>query len=244
MSGAERRPTWPDSPPTRSASAPHGRRQPVRRRRAVVRRRQRHPAADRPLLHRRLLAGARTGGHRNLLRGGARLGLLDHPALQRQRRRSQARGPGEGPTLRLGRGGSPAEGDHPRPRAGDDRGAKEVVPRAPARAAASKACPRSTSTEPRPTSCVLRWGRCSASSAPGCATCSRARSPPRSSKLSRVASSDSLGPQPVRARGLVKRYGEILAVDHIDLNVRSGDVYGFLGPTGPARPPPCGWPWA
>jgi ABC-2 type transport system ATP-binding protein len=40
---------------------------------------------------------------------------------------------------------------------------------------------------------------------------------------------------PVRARGLVKRYDEILAVDHIDLNVRSGDVYGFLGPNGAGK---------
>jgi ABC-2 type transport system ATP-binding protein len=41
--------------------------------------------------------------------------------------------------------------------------------------------------------------------------------------------------QPVRARGLVKRYDEVLAVDHIDLNVRSGDVYGFLGPNGAGK---------
>jgi ABC-2 type transport system ATP-binding protein len=40
---------------------------------------------------------------------------------------------------------------------------------------------------------------------------------------------------PVRARGLVKRYDEVLAVDHIDLNVRSGDVYGFLGPNGAGK---------
>jgi ABC-2 type transport system ATP-binding protein len=41
--------------------------------------------------------------------------------------------------------------------------------------------------------------------------------------------------QPVRARGLVKRYKEVLAVDHIDLNVRTGDVYGFLGPNGAGK---------
>ncbi len=41
--------------------------------------------------------------------------------------------------------------------------------------------------------------------------------------------------QPVRARGLVKRYGELTAVDHIDLNVRAGDVYGFLGPNGAGK---------
>jgi len=40
---------------------------------------------------------------------------------------------------------------------------------------------------------------------------------------------------PVRARGLVKRYKEVLAVDHIDLNVHAGDVYGFLGPNGAGK---------
>jgi ABC-2 type transport system ATP-binding protein len=40
---------------------------------------------------------------------------------------------------------------------------------------------------------------------------------------------------PVRARGLVKRYKDVLAVDHIDLNVRHGDVYGFLGPNGAGK---------
>ena len=40
---------------------------------------------------------------------------------------------------------------------------------------------------------------------------------------------------PVRAQGLVKRYKEVLAVDHIDLNVDAGDVYGFLGPNGAGK---------
>jgi ABC-2 type transport system ATP-binding protein len=40
---------------------------------------------------------------------------------------------------------------------------------------------------------------------------------------------------PVRARGLVKRYGEIVAVDNIDLTVQVGDVYGFLGPNGAGK---------
>ncbi len=43
------------------------------------------------------------------------------------------------------------------------------------------------------------------------------------------------GAPPVRARGLVKRYAEVLAVDHIDLNVDAGDVYGFLGPNGAGK---------
>jgi len=40
---------------------------------------------------------------------------------------------------------------------------------------------------------------------------------------------------PVRARGLVKRYGSLVAVDDIDLTVERGDVYGFLGPNGAGK---------
>ena len=40
---------------------------------------------------------------------------------------------------------------------------------------------------------------------------------------------------PVRAKGLVKRYKEVLAVDHVDLTVHAGDVYGFLGPNGAGK---------
>jgi ABC-2 type transport system ATP-binding protein len=43
------------------------------------------------------------------------------------------------------------------------------------------------------------------------------------------------GGAPVEARGLVKRYGDIVAVDHVDLTVEPGDVYGFLGPNGAGK---------
>jgi ABC-2 type transport system ATP-binding protein len=39
----------------------------------------------------------------------------------------------------------------------------------------------------------------------------------------------------IEARGLVKRYGHVTAVDHVDLTVRSGDVYGYLGPNGAGK---------
>ena len=42
-------------------------------------------------------------------------------------------------------------------------------------------------------------------------------------------------PSPIAARGLVKRYGDVLAVDRVDLTVRAGDVYGFLGPNGAGK---------
>jgi ABC-2 type transport system ATP-binding protein len=40
---------------------------------------------------------------------------------------------------------------------------------------------------------------------------------------------------PVEARALVKRYGAITAVDHVDLTVEAGDVYGYLGPNGAGK---------
>ena len=117
--------------------------EPVRRRRAVVQRRQRHPPAGGPLLDRRLLAGARTGGHRNLLRARAGLGLLDHASLEREGRGSEGRGAHprrSAPPLRHPR--VAAEGDHLRPRAGLDRGGAGQVEGQGGRAAASKGCPR------------------------------------------------------------------------------------------------------
>jgi ABC-2 type transport system ATP-binding protein len=39
----------------------------------------------------------------------------------------------------------------------------------------------------------------------------------------------------VEARGLLKTYGEITAVDHVDLTVEAGDVYGYLGPNGAGK---------
>ena len=41
--------------------------------------------------------------------------------------------------------------------------------------------------------------------------------------------------QPVSARGLVKVYGELVAVDHVDLTVEKGDVFGYLGPNGAGK---------
>ncbi len=40
---------------------------------------------------------------------------------------------------------------------------------------------------------------------------------------------------PIEVRGLVKRYGELTAVDHVDLTVEAGDVYGYLGPNGAGK---------
>jgi len=42
-------------------------------------------------------------------------------------------------------------------------------------------------------------------------------------------------PHPIEARGLVKRYGALTAVDHVDMTVEAGTVYGYLGPNGAGK---------
>ncbi len=41
--------------------------------------------------------------------------------------------------------------------------------------------------------------------------------------------------QAIRARGLTKRFGALVAVDHVDLDVPAKRVYGFLGPNGSGK---------
>ncbi len=40
---------------------------------------------------------------------------------------------------------------------------------------------------------------------------------------------------PVQTTGLTKRYGNVRAVESLDLTVRAGEVYGFLGPNGAGK---------
>jgi ABC-2 type transport system ATP-binding protein len=39
----------------------------------------------------------------------------------------------------------------------------------------------------------------------------------------------------IEVRGMTKRFGELTAVDHVDLTVRAGEIYGFLGPNGSGK---------
>ncbi|MGI6616023.1 MAG: ABC transporter ATP-binding protein [Dethiobacteria bacterium] len=39
----------------------------------------------------------------------------------------------------------------------------------------------------------------------------------------------------IKARGLTKKFGTITAVDHLDLEVYAGEIYGFLGPNGSGK---------
>lgn len=39
----------------------------------------------------------------------------------------------------------------------------------------------------------------------------------------------------IEVRGLVKRYGSRLAVDHLSFTVPDGQIFGFLGPNGAGK---------
>ncbi len=39
----------------------------------------------------------------------------------------------------------------------------------------------------------------------------------------------------IRARGLSRHFGEVIAVDGVDLDIPSGQIYGFLGPNGSGK---------
>ncbi|HSL57570.1 MAG TPA: ATP-binding cassette domain-containing protein, partial [Acidimicrobiales bacterium] len=40
---------------------------------------------------------------------------------------------------------------------------------------------------------------------------------------------------PIEAEGLVRRFGDLVAVDGVDLVVEQGEVFGFLGPNGAGK---------
>ena len=39
----------------------------------------------------------------------------------------------------------------------------------------------------------------------------------------------------INVQNLVKRYGELVAVDHFNLQVREGEIFGLLGPNGSGK---------
>src|SRR5262245_4204205 len=43
------------------------------------------------------------------------------------------------------------------------------------------------------------------------------------------------GEHVIEVRGMTKRFGELTAVDHVDLTVRAGEIFGFLGPNGSGK---------
>jgi ABC-2 type transport system ATP-binding protein len=56
--------------------------------------------------------------------------------------------------------------------------------------------------------------------------------------VSRAAAAEEVGivtVPAIRTEGLTKRYGDVLALDALDLEVRPGEVFGFLGPNGAGK---------
>ena len=45
----------------------------------------------------------------------------------------------------------------------------------------------------------------------------------------------------IAARGLVKKYGDTVAVGGLTFDVQPGLVTGFLGPNGSGKSTTCGW---
>ena len=54
------------------------------------------------------------------------------------------------------------------------------------------------------------------------------------SKAARIASTGD-APTPILTRGLTKRYGELVAVDELDLEVQPGEIFGLLGQNGAGK---------
>jgi ABC-2 type transport system ATP-binding protein len=50
-----------------------------------------------------------------------------------------------------------------------------------------------------------------------------------------MAVDPACGEVAIRARGLTRRFGALVAVDHVDLSVPKANVYGFLGPNGSGK---------
>jgi ABC-2 type transport system ATP-binding protein len=42
----------------------------------------------------------------------------------------------------------------------------------------------------------------------------------------------------IEVEHLRKRYRDTVAVEDVSLTVEAGEIFGIVGPTGPARPPP------
>jgi len=39
----------------------------------------------------------------------------------------------------------------------------------------------------------------------------------------------------IQVRNLVKKYGDLVALDHFDMEVKQGEIFGLLGPNGSGK---------
>jgi ABC-2 type transport system ATP-binding protein len=51
----------------------------------------------------------------------------------------------------------------------------------------------------------------------------------------RSSGAEAHGSYPIHTRGLTKAYGDLVAVDHLDLDVRAGEIFGLLGQNGAGK---------
>ncbi len=42
----------------------------------------------------------------------------------------------------------------------------------------------------------------------------------------------------IEIKNLVKRYGNVVALDHLNLHIQEGEIYGLLGPNGSGKQRP------
>ena len=78
--------------------------------------------------------------------------------------------------------------------------------------------------------CSRRWSTRWPTSA--CATSTCRRSPER---VWRAVAGRHGVTRPIEAEGLVRHFGDVVAVDGVDLVVEQGEIFGFLGPNGAGK---------
>ena len=57
----------------------------------------------------------------------------------------------------------------------------------------------------------------------------------RDRQARRASTSEGRGSFPIHTRGLTKTYGDLVAVDHLDLDVQAGEIFGLLGQNGAGK---------
>jgi ABC-2 type transport system ATP-binding protein len=57
----------------------------------------------------------------------------------------------------------------------------------------------------------------------------------RERQVKNVGAAEGRGSYPIHTRDLTKAYGDLVAVDHLDLDVRAGEIFGLLGQNGAGK---------
>ena len=57
----------------------------------------------------------------------------------------------------------------------------------------------------------------------------------RPEAAARTAAADGVAPVLIKTRGLTKEYDDLVAVDHLDLDIRAGEIFGLLGQNGAGK---------